>query len=272
MHRSEWLDLAERVPVGQHRRHYHGAERRPNLVVWNNPDSWSAWCHACHEGGKVMKEVLQPIAELVPVFQKYLSLSDCCTLSELSTAHPARFKRLVVLLHQKGMSTTLLAPYSPLYSLIDDRLVLGWQGRYVGRDCTGKHHAKWLVYHNNSHVPMDYLYLQGENTCKTREAVVLTEDVFSAIKLNAYTGLSTLWCMGTHVSDAIIAFLITCTKPVRYPVLAFDGDTAGDKAARVAAKRLGIRGVGFSTVQVPRGLDPKDLTPLQINNLFKDYL
>ncbi len=44
MHRSEWLDQCKRVPVGQTRRVVHGAEGRPNLVLYNNPDSWSAYC------------------------------------------------------------------------------------------------------------------------------------------------------------------------------------------------------------------------------------
>ncbi|QGH73763.1 DNA primase [Vibrio phage vB_VhaP_VH-5] len=266
------LDLAKRVPVGQHRRHYHGAEKRPNLVVWNNQDSWSCWCHACNEGGKVTKEVLQPVTEAAPVFQKYLSLSDTCTLQELAQEHPQSFKRLVLLLHRKGVSTTLLAPYNPLYSLVDDRLVLAFNGRYVGRDVTERHHAKWLVYHNNQHVPMDFVYFPTENKGQNSEPIVLTEDVLSAIKVHAYTGLSTLWCMGTHVSDAIVTFLITPSTPPKHPVLAFDGDDAGRKATRTAQKRLGLRGKEFSTVTIPEGLDPKDLDYLQLHNLFKDVL
>lgn len=267
MHHSEWLKDAQAVPVGQQRRIYHGAERRANLVVWNNPDSWSCYCHSCHEGARVFKEVLQkPSAEAAPEFRKYLSSSDCCTLTELARRAPEKYKRLVLLLHRKHMSTALLAPWKPLYNLTDDRLVFGFNGAYIGRDVTERNPAKWFKYHSNN--PMDYVYLQGKIS-NGHEDVVLTEDLFSAIKVRHYTGLSTLCCLGTHVSDAIVAFL---TYPrsdrVMYPILAFDGDKAGDKAKRVASTRLGIRGIPFSSVRVPDGLDPKDLNHVELINLF----
>lgn len=268
LHRSEWLADAERVPVGQHRRVYHGAERRPNLVVYNNTDSWSCYCHACHDGNKVYKQVLQKAVEVPTVMRKYLSTTDCCTLPELAQKHPDKFKRLVVLLHRKRMSTALLTPYEPLYNLTDDRLVLGFNGAYVGRDCTERSHSKWFHYYTVT--PLDYVYLQGSFTLGTREPVVLTEDLFSAIKVKHYTGLSTLCCLGTHVSDSIVGFL---TYPradkVMYPVLAFDGDAAGDTAKKVASTRLQIRGVPFTSVRVPDGNDPKDLSPSELQELFK---
>ena len=270
MQHYEWQDLAKRVPVGQHRRHYHGAEKRPNLVVWNNPESYTCWCHSCNDGGKIMKEVLQPITETAPIFQKYLTLSDTCTLQELSTEHPQRFKRLVLLLHRKGVSTTLLAPYKPLYSLVDDRLVLPLNGRYVGRDVTERHHAKWLVYHNNQHVPMDFVRFAHVDKLETKQPyVVLTEDVLSAIKVHHYLGLSTLWCTGTNITDAIILHIVTNNA---HPILAFDGDLAGDKATKTAQKRLSIRGIEYTTVTIPEGKDPKDLNFLQLNQLFKELL
>lgn len=267
---SEWLSDAEKVPVGQSRRVYHGAEKRPNLIVWNNTDSWSCYCHACHDGGKVYKEVLQPVAVVPPKFQKYLSASDCLTLPELSTKFPDKFKRLVLFLHSKHMSTTLLMPYSPLYNCIDDRLVLGYNGAFIGRDITGVHPAKWFKYH--SAVPMDFMYLQGGIKHSTREPVVLTEDLFSAIKVREYTRLSTLWCSGTHISDAILAFLTLPRQGLTlFPVLAFDGDKAGWQATRVADKRLSVRGVPFGKVVIPDGLDPKDLDHRELNELFKEY-
>lgn len=265
---EEWLNDAKKVPVGQSRRVYHGAEKRPNLQVYNNADSWSSWCYACSLGGKVRKEVLEKVVEAPPEFRKYLSSSDCCTLEQLAVQHPDKFKRLVLLLHRKHMSTALLRPYKPLYNLTDDRLVLGWYGAYIGRDCTERHHAKWFKYHNAG-VPMDYVYLQGEKTGSTQEPVILTEDLFSAIKVRHYTGYSTLCCLGTHISDAIITFLTRTKYPPYYPVLAFDGDAAGRKAKHSASKRLGIRGVEFTAVRVPDNQDPKDLNPLELNDLFQ---
>lgn len=266
MHTSEWLDLAQKVPVGQSRRYFHGAETRPNLVVYNNATSYSAWCHSCQTSGYKPKQVLQAVPEAPPQLHKYLSASDCVTLSELARGHSEKFKRLVLLLHKKRMSTALIAPYKPVYNLLDNRLVFTFNGNSVGRDCTERHHAKWFHYQSTS-TPLDFLYLQGENTYSTREPLILVEDLFSAIKVNRYTGYSTLWCQGTYVSDAIIGF-ITYPSRVFYPVLAFDGDSAGDKARRTASKRLGIRGVEFSAVEVPDDLDPKDLSCTELNELF----
>lgn len=272
MHRSEWLEDAKRVPVGQSRRVYHGAESRPNLVVYNNPDSYSAWCHSCQTSGYYPKEVLQRVDTSAPVFHKYLSAADCVTLPELARLHPERYKRLVVLLHKKRVSTALLAPYNPVYCLVDERLVFTFKGASIGRDVTERSHAKWLHYHNNAQ-PLEFLYLRGEIKHCTREPVVLVEDLFSAIKVHKYTGLSTLWCSGTHISDAIIAFL---TYPKRdipfYPVLAFDGDVAGHKAYRTASKRLGIRDVPFTSVVIPEGCDPKDLSHTELLTVFKGVL
>lgn len=262
---EEWLRDAQRVPVGQGRRVFHGAEKRPNLQVYNNSDSWSCWCHACGVGAHVPKQVLQAVPEAPPELRKYLSASDCVTLSELARGHSEKFRRLVLLLHKKRMSTALIAPYSPVYNLVDDRLVFTFGSNHIGRDCTERHNAKWFKYYSKE--PLDFLYLRGENSGGTREPLILVEDLFSAIKVNKYTGYSTLWCQGTHVSDAIIGF-ITYPSRAFYPVLAFDGDSAGRKATLVAKKRLDIRGVPYCTVQVPAGLDPKDLNHTELNELF----
>lgn len=263
MHHSEWLDDAKRVPVGQHRRVYHGAERRPNLVVWNNEDSWSCYCHACHTGGKVYKQVLQRPAVSAPVYRKYLNESDCCTLPYLARTHREKYKRLVLLLHKKHMSTALLAKYKPLYNLVDDRVVFRFNGVSIGRDVTERSHAKWLKYYDDE--PMEFVYLRGENTQQLREPVILTEDLFSAMKVTHYTGHSSLCCLGTRIHDSIVSFI---TADRFYPILAFDGDEAGDAAKRAASKRLSLRGVEYSAVRVPDGLDPKDLNHRELLELF----
>lgn len=265
MHTSEWLDLAQRVPVGQSRRHFHGAETRPNLVVYNNPTSYSAWCHSCHTSGYKPKDVLQPVVE-APKLQKWLNHADCCSLMELASKYPSKFRQVVLLLHKKGMSIPLLQSCNPCYNLTDCRLVLQCGDAYIGRDMTGQSSAKWFHYYSST--PMDFLYLQGENTFSTREPIVLTEDLFSAMKVQQYTGLSALCCFGTRVSDAIVGFL-TYPNSNFYPILAFDGDSAGWRATRDASKRLGIRGVEFTTVKIKDGYDPKDYTCSELNELFQ---
>lgn len=265
LHHEEWLRDAKRVPVGHSRRVRHGAEGRKNLVVYNNPDSWSAWCHACHEGGKVYKEVLEKVDEVTPVYKKYLPSTGVVPLYKLSKD---KFKNLVSLLHDKHMSTELLRKHNPLYSLEDDRLVFKFDGVTIGRDCTGKSGAKWLRYYHDN--PSEFVYLQGSKLFKGYEPVVLVEDLFSAIKVNHYTELSTLCCLGTNIYDSIIrALLVPLQNDVkRLAVLAFDGDDGGMAALRNAIDRCSLRGIPYISIRIPLGLDPKDLNHTELLNIF----
>ena len=54
-----------------------------------------------------------------------------------------------------------------------------------------------------------------------------------------------------------------------YPIVCFDGDDAGDHGRLAARDRFGIRGIAFDEVRVPDGLDPKDLRPNELVELFK---
>lgn len=254
LHRDEWLKDAQRVPVGQSRRVYHGAESRPNLVVYNNEDSWSAYCHSCKQSGKVYKQVLQKVSAEPVAHRKYLSTDDLASLLYIQRTQPLVYKRLIGLLHEKGMSAHLLARWQPMYNLIDKRLVFRFQGVDIGRDTSGTSKAKWYVYHNDN--PKKYVYLHGETTANGTEPVVLVEDLFSAMKVNYYTGWSVICCLGTRITDEIVAEFV---GQDRIPVLLFDGDEAGDVAKATAKSRFGIRGIYFKPLRIADGLDPKDL-------------
>lgn len=191
-----------------------------------------------------------------------------------------KYKALVLLLHEKRMSTALLEPYNPMYNTEDDRLVFRFNGIDIGRDCTGRSPAKWLHYDRDDRA--EYVYLKGKIIGST-EPMILVEDLFSAIKVNHYTGYSTLCCLGTRISDEIIRALGSVAKPVvseqarsvpeggvhRIAVAAFDGDSAGRTAERSLINRCSLRGLGYRTVRIPDGLDPKDLSPLELNETFK---
>ena len=75
------------------------------------------------------------------------------------------------------------------------------------------------------------------------------------MKVQQYTGLSALCCFGTNVSDAIVGFL-TYPSSNYYPILAFDGDWLGG-ATRDASKRLGIRGIPYTSVKYLMDLTQK---------------
>ncbi|HDI5593673.1 TPA: hypothetical protein PNS86_004668, partial [Salmonella enterica] len=54
----------------------------------------------------------------------------------------------------------------------------------------------------------------------------------------------------------------------RKPVLALDGDLAGQTAERLISNRLSLFAVPYLRVSIPLGLDPKDLKPNEIKQLF----
>lgn len=259
IHSSEWLGQAKKVPVGQKRRVYHGGEETKAMDVYNNPESWSAYCHRCHEGARIYKELLEKPDESAPQYRKYLDQSKLLKLSAVDTHIRAR---IVKLLHDKGMSTVTIAALKPWYNPVDERLVFRFYGVDIGRDTTGRSGAKWLVYHRD--VQRGYVYLQGENSYQTREPVILCEDLFSAQKIRYYTGWSTLVLMGTNFKEEIAHFLLD-----KFVVIATDGDKAGWKSMRSILTRCSLFGIEAVSVDVPDGLDPKDMQPNHLINMFK---
>ena len=266
LHSSEWLDQAKQVPVGQKRRVRHGAECTKAMDVYNNEDSWSSYCHRCHDSGFVRKEVLEKPDTSVPVFRKYLDYNKCLTLSELAVRYPKKYCAVVVLLQEKGVSTTILEPYKPMYCLTDDRLVFRFKGVDLGRDCTGRSPMKWFKYHNDS--SKEFVYLQGKNGLVKGSYVVICEDLFSCAKITHYTGLSTMCLLGTRFEDAKVAF---CLRYGLRVLGAFDGDTGGDGGHRIASDRCLLLDIQYQRVDIPRDKDPKDLKPKELINLFKEF-
>ena len=266
LHHTEWLALAKNVPLGQKRRVTHGAEPSPAMDVYNNVDSWSCYCHRCHQGGKVSKGY---VAQSVPEPQrlKYCNSKDLIELHKLSVEQPLVYKELVYLLHRKGMSTVLLEPYRPMYNTKDQRLVLRFKGVTVGRDLelTNAVRPKWYKYAVDN--PVKFLYLQGKS--KQSKYIVLHEDLFSCIKTTHYTGLSTMWLMGTNFENEKLNFIM---ENKLYPIITLDGDSAGQIGTRNINNSLALFDIDCTTVDVPLGLDPKDLKPSQLLELYKDFL
>lgn len=233
---DEWLQDAQRLSVGQHDRVYHGAEHRRNMVVWNKPDCWSCYCHACNEGGIVYKEH----ASLVQVPEPPVVLLKPPTVLE-SPEIPQVYKHL----QEKGVSLTILRKYKPQFSPIDKRLVLTDGSAVLGRDLTGRAPAKWCNYN------MQRVF----KTCSHHgKLLVLTEDVYSAAKIQYYyPEVSSMALMGTRLHRECIQLLTATTGVCAW----FDADTAGRSATQ--AVRLACRAIGvpFVTTSGIRAVDPK---------------
>lgn len=262
IHHSEFLEQAKKVPVGQKRRVYHGAEPTRAMDVFNNDDSWSCYCHRCHEAGYVRKQYVEEVTEVQPQFRKYLSTSDCISLSELYKLDKHKYNRLVLLLHDKGMSSVTIESLKPMYNTKDDRLVFKFKGIHIGRDCTGLSPMKWFKYHLDN--PSGYVYLQGKNSFCNKEPVILTEDLFSAQKIRYYTGCSTMPLFGTSLKDDALVHLSD-----KFPVLCLDGDLGGWKATADITNKLNLYSIAHSILKVPDDNDPKDLKPSELIQLVK---
>lgn len=265
LHSSEWLTQSKAVPVGQKRRVQHGAECTKAMDVYNNEDSWSAYCHRCHDSGKVYKQFLQKVDTSVPIIRKYLDSKALVTLQELAVSHPEKYSATVVLLHSKGVSTSLLRAYKPTYCLTDDRLVFRFKGVHIGRDCTGRSPMKWFKYHVDT--PESFVYLQGDTTQNTREFIVVCEDLFSCIKITRYTGHNTMCLLGTRFEDAKVKFIIERGFTV---LGAYDGDSGGDSGYMLASNRCVLLDIPIHRVLVPRNKDPKDLKHNVLINIIED--
>ena len=252
---SEWLTDVQSLPLNRSKRVYHGAERRPNLVVQNLPDRWVAYCHHCHEGAVKMKDhaaVQVSTPTLVPNLDE----------STLVPIDSVLDKNLAMLLHTKGVSAWLLGKYGFLYNTVDKRLVYKSKQGAIGRDTTGTSPSKWYVYRNPPF--SGWLYLQPENTYDTR--VLLTEDLFSAIKLNHVLGTGCIALCGTVLKPRTLTFILNNNLK---PVLWLDGDDAGAQGALAAQRELGVLGVQAKAVHNSYlGKDPKDLTTKEILSIW----
>ena len=264
LHHSEWLADAKKVPIGQKRRIFHGAERTRAMDIWNNEDSWSAYCHRCHESGKVYKEYLQKPVVAPVQHIKYLDKGSLVHPNALAVIDAQEYRRLVVFLQSKGVSLPVLRHLNPMFSTLDKRLVFQSQGVAVGRDITDTSAMKWYKYPVPE--PRGFLYSQGRNAFSTHEPVVLCEDVFSCAKVWYYTGCSTMCLLGTNFEDAKVKFLLDKNAEV---LIATDGDKGGWDAVKVIRSRCDLLGIPYMVLHVPDGCDPKDLKPKQLLELVR---
>lgn len=221
MHKDEWLADAQRLQVGESRRIYHGAESRPNLVIRNEPERWSAYCFHCKESASIPKHRI----ERVQVFKTdsvqtlRAALAHRLPLSVLQRDIQLQIMKFLI---SKGMWLSLVEPYLKGAIQSENRLLFNVGTAWLGRDYTGVRQPKWLT------------YSEGEAYLKGSEILFLTEDILSAIKIHHLTGVSALALQGTVLK---MKYLATCVQH-KTIVLAFDSDTAGVTCTMAAKKRL----------------------------------
>lgn len=248
---DHWLAEAKRLPTGRSNRIYHGAERRPNLVIRNLVDSYRAYCHSCHEGQVVKKEFVST----VQVAPEELS-RDHGKLTNLYALPEAELSRIAKFLLSKNILLDMVEPFCK-YSIKDMRLVFQTPTLTIGRDITERSKAKWIRYKGNrgyaAAVALDKDHQQGH--------IVLVEDYLSVLKGHNYITKYGLF------SNAVVSMQGTEIKPelteillrAEHVTLCFDNDAAGIQGAMKATAQLNLLGISNSAIFPDENKDPKDM-------------
>lgn len=247
---EEWLHLAKQQSVGMKRRVMHGRETRCNMDVGNAVDRYWAYCQACKEGGIVRKEHVLYVAK-EPDNSRDLSIPHDMTPIDACPTHTQQ--ALAGFLAVKHMDFVYLPPV--FFSDSRKRLLVEWNGGYMGRDTSNKSPQKWLTY-NRQH------YLGPAKHEPLYANAVLVEDTFSFFKVRwalAKGGIAAnVYCtLGTRMHDQV---LLCCIQNHDRVVSFYDGDLPGITGQQENNKRLRGLGIGISpNATAPWGLDPKDM-------------
>ena len=266
---EDWLHVAERLPVGGRVRVRHGHERRPNLVIGHADGHFWAYCQACREGAKVLKE---HVLFRAPAPAESTRLDPPTDLVPLSMLPEWDRDRVLRFLAGKGVDVSILPALK--YSASRARVYLqvqrgaGQGAVLLGRDITDKSQQKWL-----SHEPIPYMLAVSSPgwggykvTAHIQQVpayvkrLVLVEDAFSAFKVAAAMrrdeSYAAVACLGTAVRPALA--LEIAQRNFEQVVLLFDADDAGRRGAVDAHRQLRPF-TSTVTLQLDEGMDPKDL-------------
>ena len=217
---SDWLADAKRLMVGQSKRIYHGAETRPNLVIRNEPEGWSAYCFHCKQHNFVPKGYIEAVQYKQDLITKLKTVQDTTVpLEQLPEYLQTKILRFLI---KKGLWAALASPYLVGVVLEEQRLLFNVGTAWLGRDYTEMREPKWMTYQEG------LAYLKGS------PVLFLTEDVLSALKVHALTGCSALALQGTQLKQQHIL----CCLQANAVILAFDADAAGNECTVKTRQRL----------------------------------
>lgn len=251
---EEWLAEAQRLPIGGQRRVRHNEEHGKAMVVYNDVDRWSCYCHRCGEGGSVQKEhVLLSAPEVQPSVMPWPQ-------DAIPADTSSRWHGTYAMLLSKGIDASRdLAGLSLYISDRDRRLLIPTSLGWVGRALAGQQ-PKWASY---GCTPPVYGMHPHDNPAPGA-VWVLTEDLLSAYKVRrAVPEYTAVACLGTRLPTKLLERMLGSI----FVIVAFDGDAAGRSGAAKVAHRL--RGLGLSCriADTPDGLDPKDMWVSDIRKL-----
>jgi hypothetical protein len=250
LHRDDWLREAQKLSVGQKKRVRHGFEASAAMDVYNNADSWSAYCHRCHESGRVVKvhqSILRRVEEpnrVTPVPATVIRFNDATQYEQ---------QRMWRLLCEKGCPPGVIPEELLWYERSVNRLMLIQNDQCLGRALDKWRSPKWLPYGAWHGKPMVWQTRTGAGV------TVLVEDALSGYKVAKAiecfapaSSVRVIATLGTRITDAFLPYIVKDTVLCMY-----DGDKAGLDGFEAMRKRLRVWGAPVLDLRPPLG-DPKN--------------
>ncbi len=223
-----------------------GSDSKRRLYVKRAPDGWMFYCHHCNNKGYLRvkdyvhraDEVTKPPTPYVAhEFAKQLSVGTWLKRGWSSEAR----------LWWASYGLTDLDARQHHVQFADNRLCIAWYGTW---SCRGFNTTpKWLTY--TSATPMSH-EVEG------RRAIVLVEDVLSAIKIKN-AGYAVLPLFGTSINTQHKAICARYDSVVVW----LDDDVAGQKATATAMKEI-----SFNPVITIRHKQPKECSYAEIKEMI----
>lgn len=245
LNKEDWLHIAKRLHIGGRVRVRHGRERRSNMTIGNEGDHYWAYCQACKESGKEMKEHVRITDVRAPAESHSLVLPD--DMVKVLDADKAVQDAVLGFLASKNMD----AQYLPelWFSRSRCRLLFMHGCEWLGRDTTGASMQKWLTFNGSNHLAGPEIVLRK---------VVVVEDPFSYYKVRWALqdhGVAVFSSLGTKMSDQLLVKLMTTGDVIFF----YDDDAAGHRGAATESHRLRALGVRAVARCATQGRDPKDM-------------
>lgn len=273
---DEFLAEAQSLGVGEKRkvRHLCGDA---SLVVYNNVDSWSAWCWRCRMRGWVPKPEANMAERLERQRQQRL-IDERLQQSAANLPQPechdfgAWPVACRVWIWKAGLTDGMVKALGAYYHAPSDRVVLPvkdehgrtlfWQARNCQYPADGR--PKYI----SCTVPRDRVHVCFPRQIEAGDArpVVLVEDILSAFKVGASGAGLGYAVMGTELGSHSLAWL--ARQPTKSVAVWTDDDPAGQASRVDIAKRLDY--IGREVHHITSSRDPKALSLREIGEHIRE--